>query len=124
MEKNGKNGKKWKNISKNQMGNSQSECIEEINLPDYYETKQKFEDYYVWEEGEYENECRKVRISEKVKSIYPIRNYGPFYNCSYITHILIPNTVTSIGYGSFEGCSSLRNITIPNSVTSIGKKCF
>ena len=55
-------------------------------------------DYYLWECGKYSNECRKVRISEKVKSIDPIGNDGPFENCSHITHIFIPNTVTSICY--------------------------
>jgi hypothetical protein len=41
-----------------------------------------------------------------------------------ITHLIIPNTVTTIGFSSFEGCSSLSNITIPDSVTSIGESAF
>ncbi len=38
---------------------------------------------------------------------------GAFKNCSGITSIIIPNTVTSIGKGAFSGCSSLRSITVP-----------
>ena len=32
--------------------------------------------------------------------------------------------VTSIGWGAFENCTSLTSIKIPNSVTSIGENAF
>ena len=47
-----------------------------------------------------------------------------FYDCSGLTSITIPNTVTSIGDYAFNHCSSLTSITIPNSVTSIGESAF
>ena len=48
-----------------------------------------------------------------------------FLNCTGLTSITIPNSVTSIGDGStFCGCSNLTSITIPNSVTSIGSETF
>ena len=47
-----------------------------------------------------------------------------FYNCSGLTSIMIPNTVTSIGNYAFRYCSGLTSITIPNSVTSIGYDAF
>ena len=47
-----------------------------------------------------------------------------FYNCSSITKIIIPDSVTSIGNYAFEGCSSLTEIVIPDGVTSIGGGAF
>ena len=47
-----------------------------------------------------------------------------FRNCSGLTSITIPNSVTSIGQSAFSGCSGLTSITIPNSVTSIGEYAF
>ena len=50
--------------------------------------------------------------------------YMVFYNCTSLTSITIPNSVTSIGSRAFESCSGLTSITIPNSVTSIGGYTF
>ncbi len=47
-----------------------------------------------------------------------------FYNCTSLTNIIIPTSVTLIGDYAFSGCSSLINMNIPNSVTSIGHNAF
>ena len=47
-----------------------------------------------------------------------------FSDCSGLTSVEIPNSVTSIGYEAFQGCSGLTSIVIPNSVTSIGSSAF
>jgi len=47
-----------------------------------------------------------------------------FYECSGLTSVTIPNSVTSIGGSAFKGCSSLTSVTIPNSVTTIGSYAF
>jgi hypothetical protein len=47
-----------------------------------------------------------------------------FQNCSGLTSITIPNSVTSIEHDAFSGCSGLTSITIPNSVTSIENGTF
>ena len=60
-----------------------------------------------------------ITIPDSVTSI----NYA-FYNCSSLTNITIPDSVTSIGYRAFYECESLTSITIPDSVTSIDDYAF
>ena len=47
-----------------------------------------------------------------------------FWNCSSLSEIVIPSSVTSIGDSAFYGCDSLSKIVIPSSVTSIGDWAF
>lgn len=47
-----------------------------------------------------------------------------FQNCTGITSVVIPDSVTSIGGYAFSSCTSLAEITIPDSVTSIGGSAF
>ncbi len=56
-------------------------------------------------------------------SVTSIENCA-FWECSGLTSIEIPNSVTSIGVSAFKGCAGLTNIIIPNSVTSIGSGAF
>ena len=47
-----------------------------------------------------------------------------FSGCTGLTSITIPNSVTSLGYECFSGCTGLTSITIRNSLTSLGGYCF
>ena len=55
-----------------------------------------------------------------------VTNIGDFalQGCSNLTTVTIGTNVTSMGNGTFTGCSSLANVMIPNSVTSIGDSMF
>ena len=47
-----------------------------------------------------------------------------FYECTSLTSITIPSSVTKIGGYAFYYCTSLTSITIPSSVTTIGEEAF
>ena len=47
-----------------------------------------------------------------------------FKNCTTITDIRIPNSITTIGDSAFWGCSGLTSITLPDSVTNLGSASF
>ena len=47
-----------------------------------------------------------------------------FYDCTSLTSVIIPNSVTSIEDGAFWNCTSLTSVTIPDGVTEIGARAF
>lgn len=68
-------------------------------------------------------ECTSLTNVTIPNSVTSIGDYA-FYKCSSLASIEIPNSVTSIGESVFSGCSSLTSVEIPNSVTSIGSYAF
>lgn len=47
-----------------------------------------------------------------------------YYECTGISSVIIPNSVTSINFCAFAGCTGLTSIIIPNSVTKIESYAF
>ena len=66
------------------------------------------------------NEITHLVIPNSVTSI----RSRAFSGCSGLTSVTIPKSVTSINNNAFSGCSGLTSVTIPNSVTSIGSSAF
>ena len=58
------------------------------------------------------------------KPVTSIGNYAFYIDCTGLTSVTIPDSVTSIGSSAFYGCRGLTSVTIPDSVTSIGSSAF
>ena len=68
-------------------------------------------------------DCRflsNIVITDSVNSI----GDRAFSSCYSLCSVVIPDGVTSIGDGAFDHCESLTNIVIPDGVTSIGNNAF
>ena len=59
------------------------------------------------------DDCPVLRIGEKA-----------FEECSKLTSVTIPSSVTSIGKYAFSYCSGLTSVAMPDSVMSIGESAF
>lgn len=67
----------------------------------------------------------KVKILSTYQDVPVVAINGfAFADCSSLTSVEIPDSVTSIGDYAFKNCSALKNIEIPDGVTSIGKSAF
>lgn len=86
------------------------------------------EEIYVIREGVTEIpeafvDCSKVTSIVIPDSVTSIEAYA-FSYCTGLTNIVIPDSVTNIGDGAFEGCIGLTSIDIPDSVINIENSAF
>lgn len=66
-----------------------------------------------------------VRLPEKEDTVdgYKIGNYA-FSNCSFLSDINIPNSITAIGDYAFANCKNLGTIRLPSSISSLSRTVF
>ena len=65
-------------------------------------------------------EMQHVVIPNTVRTI-GMWAFGP---CQYLTEVVIPNSVTEIGQGAFGGCHNIASVTLPDSITAIASQTF
>lgn len=54
-----------------------------------------------------------------ITSLYASSGNGMFMNCTSLTYVVLPSTLTYIGRNCFQGCTSLQTVVFPNSAVSI-----
>lgn len=51
-------------------------------------------------------------------------SYGVFYNCTALTSVSLPSTLTTLGKYAFYGCSALTQINLPDGIETVGSGAF
>ena len=68
-------------------------------------------------------DCTSLTSVTIPSSVTSISNYA-FQYCASLTSVTLPSGVTSTGNFTFQYCTSLTSVTLPSSVTSIGSGAF
>ena len=68
-------------------------------------------------------QCSKLTSITLPNSISSIGRIA-FYNCTRLTSLNLPNPLTMIDYRTLYGCSGLTSLTLPDSLISIGNEAF
>lgn len=69
------------------------------------------------------NSCTSLTELDLSRSSIPEIETGMFRDCTSLTSILLPSTVTDFGTEAFQNCTSLTNIDISNA-TAVRDNCF
>ena len=88
--------------------------VESITFPENVPTKKFWDDIF------HDNDkLQTISIPNGVET-----TKGTFENCSALTQVHLPDSLTTIGSWTFKNCSSLSEIVIPDSVTTIDNFAF
>ena len=88
-----------------------------------------YEDLPVTEIGDNAFDSRENSLCMYLTSVvipYGVRSIGnaSFYGCESLTRLIIPDSVTAIGNSAITYCFNLSSLIIPDSVTHIGEYAF
>ena len=108
-------------------------ALVEVNEPEPEEPEYKIENGYYYTVKNGTATVLGIDLKTKGKIVIPstlggysvtaIDDYA-FSECYWVTDVVIPGTVKTIGEGAFCYCIALKEIVIPESVTSIGDYAF
>ena len=111
-------------------------CFVSCNFSEYIESKQyeengfkyslhndSFNIYAILED--YNGASNVVEVPSKFKG-FPVKTIGfsAFMDCTHITEIIIPNSVTTISINAFKGCTGLTSVVLPEGLTKIDSSVF
>ena len=106
-----------------------SQTIEDLSIEI---TKDELKEAFIDERGvKYSKDGRKLlRVPEELSGAYSVKEgtriicNSAFWNCRFLSEIVIPSSVTSIGDWVFSFCASLIYISIPKSVICLNGNPF
>ena len=68
--------------------------------------------------------CRLLKSISLPESVVDLGGVATFYNCSGLTHMVVPENVTSVPHSAFAYCTNLVGIHFGTNVASLGQDAF
>ena len=105
------------------------DCVTRIGWAAFYDTAY-YNDPDNWEKDVLYIGNHLIEAKSSYSGFYTIKKWTKtianhaFCECTSLTSITIPDSVTSISDEIFKGCTSLTSVTIPDCVKSIGSQAF
>ena len=111
-------------------------CLISCNVSEHIESKQyeengfryslRYDSFSIYAVIEYYNGTSNVVEIPSTFKGFPVKSidFSAFIDCTHITEVTIPDSVTTIGINAFNGCTGLTSVVISEGVTTIGSSAF
>ena len=110
------------------MASAQSEIIKNVEIDDFFYNLRPEDKIAIVVSNPYKRYSGDIVIPESVTyegTEYTVTDFGPaFYQCTDLTSVVIPATVTGIGYETFLGCTKLTSVNLPSGLKGIADHAF
>ena len=99
---------------------------ESIEIPKYYNGHKVTKVLSTSGTEMYRETLKTVTFPNSIKEIagIPGADYGPFYMCSGIETVVLPDGLEVLGNSSFNECENLTSVTIPKSIRNMFGNSF